>query len=58
MTDPLHRQLGLQDDSPAQLTGQMQSLPRTMGAEGSQALGDIKQYVGSPRRCGRPPLSP
>jgi acyl-homoserine lactone acylase PvdQ len=38
-------QLGVQDASPDQLTAQMQSLPRTMGAEGSQALNDIEQYV-------------
>lgn len=38
-------QLGLQDASPEQLTAQMQSLPRTMGAEGAQALNDIEQYV-------------
>jgi acyl-homoserine lactone acylase PvdQ len=38
-------QLGLQDASPAQLTAQMQTLPKTMGAEGSQALNDIEQYV-------------
>ena len=38
-------QLGLQDASPQQLTAQMQSLPQTMGAEGSQALNDIEQYV-------------
>ena len=38
-------QLGVQDDSQAQLTDQMQSLPRTMGAEGGQALSDIDQYV-------------
>jgi acyl-homoserine lactone acylase PvdQ len=38
-------QLGVQDDSPAQLTSEMQSLPATMGAEGSQALGDLNQYV-------------
>jgi acyl-homoserine lactone acylase PvdQ len=38
-------QLGLQDASPQQLTSQMQSLPKTMGAEGAQALNDIQQYV-------------
>jgi acyl-homoserine lactone acylase PvdQ len=38
-------QLGLQDASPQQLTAQMQSLPKTMGAEGAQALNDIEQYV-------------
>jgi acyl-homoserine lactone acylase PvdQ len=39
------RQLGLQDQSPAQLTQQMDGLPQTMGAEGAQALDDIRQYV-------------
>jgi acyl-homoserine lactone acylase PvdQ len=38
-------QLGLQDASPPQLTAQMEALPRTMGAEGAQALSDIEQYV-------------
>jgi acyl-homoserine lactone acylase PvdQ len=38
-------QLGLQDASPTQLTSEMQSLPKTMGAEGSQALSDIESYV-------------
>jgi hypothetical protein len=38
-------QLGLQDASPQQLTDQMASLPKTMGAEGAQALNDIEQYV-------------
>jgi hypothetical protein len=40
------KQLGLQDATPAQLTGAMDSLPRTMGAEGSQTLSDINNYVG------------
>jgi acyl-homoserine lactone acylase PvdQ len=38
-------QLGLQDESPDQLTAEMYALPRTMGAEGAQALSDIEQYV-------------
>ena len=38
-------QLGLADQTPQQLTDQMQSLPRTMGAEGAQALSDIDNYV-------------
>ena len=38
-------QLGIQDDSQQQLTDQMDSLPKTMGAEGAQALSDIDQYV-------------
>jgi acyl-homoserine lactone acylase PvdQ len=38
-------QLGLQDASPQQLTDQMDSLPKTMGAEGAQTLNDIEQYV-------------
>jgi acyl-homoserine lactone acylase PvdQ len=38
-------ELGVQDDSPQSLTAQMDSLPRTMGAEGAQALNDIQQYV-------------
>jgi acyl-homoserine lactone acylase PvdQ len=38
-------QLGTQDASAQQLTTQIQSLPHTMGAEGSQALDDIEQYV-------------
>jgi acyl-homoserine lactone acylase PvdQ len=38
-------QLGEQDDSPAQLTDELESLPRTMGSQGSQALSDIEQYV-------------
>ncbi len=39
------KELGIQDDSPQQLTDQMNSLPKTMGAEGAQALSDIDQYV-------------
>jgi acyl-homoserine lactone acylase PvdQ len=39
------QQLGLQDDSPQWLDAQMNSLPRTMGAEGAQALSDVKQYI-------------
>ncbi len=39
------KQLGIQDDSPQQLTAEMQALPKTMGAEGAQALSDIEQYV-------------
>ncbi|HTX29843.1 MAG TPA: penicillin acylase family protein [Solirubrobacteraceae bacterium] len=39
------QELGVQDDSPQYLTSQMESLPQTMGAEGSQALSDIEQYV-------------
>ncbi len=38
-------QLGVQDATPAQLTSQMMALPKTMGAEGAQALNDIEQYV-------------
>ncbi len=38
-------QLGVQDESPQQLTAQMNALPGTMGAEGAKALGDMKQYV-------------
>ena len=39
------QELGLQDDSPQYLNAQMNALPRTMGAEGTQALSDIQQYV-------------
>jgi acyl-homoserine lactone acylase PvdQ len=39
------RQLGIQDESPQQLTEQMQALPRTMGSEGAQTLDDIDQYI-------------
>ncbi len=39
------QQLGLQDDSPQWLDAQMNSLPQRMGAEGSQALSDIQQYI-------------
>ncbi len=38
-------QLGLQDSTPQELTNQMESLPRTMGADGAQALDDVQQYV-------------
>jgi acyl-homoserine lactone acylase PvdQ len=38
-------QLGVQDESPRQLTAQMKALPRTMGAEGAQTLSDMEQYV-------------
>jgi acyl-homoserine lactone acylase PvdQ len=38
-------QLGIQDDSPEQLTDEMESLPKTMGADGAQTLSDIEQYV-------------
>jgi acyl-homoserine lactone acylase PvdQ len=38
-------QLGLQDASPAHLTSEMQSLTKTMGAEGAQALSDMQSYV-------------
>jgi hypothetical protein len=38
-------EVGVQDDSPARLTAEMHSLPRTRGAEGAQALRDIEQYV-------------
>ena len=38
-------QLGVQDESPRQLTAQMNALPRTMGAEGAQTLSDMEQYV-------------
>jgi len=38
-------QLGLQDESPQQLTDEMDNLPKTMGAEGAQALSDMEQYV-------------
>ena len=38
-------QLGVQDESSQQLTAEMKALPRTMGHEGSQALGDVEQYV-------------
>lgn len=38
-------QLGVQDDSPQQLTAQMKALPSTMGAQGAQALADMEQYV-------------
>ena len=38
-------QLGVQDESPHQLTAEMDALPHTMGAEGAQALGDMNQYV-------------
>ncbi len=39
------RQLGVGDQTPQQLTDQMQALPTTAGAEGAQALNDIQQYV-------------
>ena len=39
-------QLGVQDESPSQLTDEMNALPHTMGAEGGQALDDMNQYVG------------
>lgn len=38
-------QLGVQDATPAQLTAEMEALPRTMGAEGAQALSDVQNYV-------------
>jgi acyl-homoserine lactone acylase PvdQ len=38
-------QLGVQDATPAQLTAEMQALPKTMGAEGAQALSDVENYV-------------
>jgi acyl-homoserine lactone acylase PvdQ len=38
-------QLGVQDESSQQLTSEMKALPSTMGHEGSQALGDVEQYV-------------
>jgi acyl-homoserine lactone acylase PvdQ len=38
-------QLGVQDESPQQLTAEMKALPRTMGAEGAQVLRDMEQYV-------------
>ncbi len=38
-------QLGLQDASPGHLTAELQSLPRTNGAEGAQALSDLDNYV-------------
>jgi acyl-homoserine lactone acylase PvdQ len=38
-------QLGVQDNSSQHLTDEMQSLPKTMGAEGAQTLSDIDQYV-------------
>ncbi len=38
-------ELGVQDDSPAELTAQMRSLPRTNGAEGARALADVEHYV-------------
>ena len=38
-------QLGVQDESPHQLTAEMNALPRTMGAEGAQALSDMTAYV-------------
>ncbi len=38
-------QLGVQDESPHQLTAEMNALPRTMGADGARALNDMKQYV-------------
>ena len=38
-------QLGVQDESSQQLTAEMKALPRTMGHEGSQALGDVERYV-------------
>jgi acyl-homoserine lactone acylase PvdQ len=39
------QELGVQDDSPQYLISEMDSLPHTMGAEGTQALSDINQYV-------------
>lgn len=36
-------QLGVADQTPQQLTDQMQALPTTAGAEGAQALSDIEQ---------------
>jgi acyl-homoserine lactone acylase PvdQ len=38
-------QLGVQDDSPEYLDAEMNSLPKTMGAEGAQALSDMQSYV-------------
>jgi acyl-homoserine lactone acylase PvdQ len=38
-------QLGLQDASPQHLTAELDSLPTTNGAEGAQALSDLKNYV-------------
>ncbi len=38
-------QLGVQDESPQQLTSEMEALPRSMGHEGAQALSDVEQYV-------------
>jgi acyl-homoserine lactone acylase PvdQ len=38
-------ELGVQDDSPQYLDAQMNSLPRSMGAEGAQALSDVEQYI-------------
>ncbi|WP_249010175.1 penicillin acylase family protein [Conexibacter sp. DBS9H8] len=37
--------LGVQDATSQQLTAEMESLPRTEGAQGAQALDDIEQYV-------------
>jgi acyl-homoserine lactone acylase PvdQ len=39
------KELGIQDDSPQRLTDEMNSLPKTMGSEGAQALSDVQQYV-------------
>jgi acyl-homoserine lactone acylase PvdQ len=38
-------QLGLQDASPQHLTAELESLPRTDGAEGAEALSDLNNYV-------------
>src|SRR3954454_5703230 len=39
------KQLGLENRSPTELTDQIESLPQTSGAEGSQVLQDIQDYV-------------
>jgi acyl-homoserine lactone acylase PvdQ len=38
-------QLGIQDATPQHLTAELQSLPKTNGAEGAQALSDLQNYV-------------
>jgi acyl-homoserine lactone acylase PvdQ len=38
-------QLGVQDNTAAHLTAEMQALPQTMGAEGAQTLTDIDDYI-------------
>jgi acyl-homoserine lactone acylase PvdQ len=38
-------ELGVQDDSAAELSAEMHALPKTNGAQGAQTLNDVEQYV-------------